>query len=335
MAHAQKIGGELDPGLKRYQKGTVVSGKVLVGSAESMKRLVDVWGEAFRRNHKGITLDNQLILFSDATKAIAKEVEPIPQGADLVALSYPLTSAQLSDIAAKRGAPPVQVPVALDAVVLVVHHRNPLPGLTLGQVQRIFVKSPSDEAKLEQWHEVGLNSTFGSGHINRYGRDATSGTFAAFKEMALRGAEQRPDVFVQPGSMSVVVEVGSDEMGIGYAATGFAYRNKKVRMLPLARRPGEKFILPTNESVTSGEYPLSRQLYFYAMPEADGSLKPAIREFIAFVLSREGQQVVTEEGFIPLPAPTVEQALLKVDSREQVTSALDRSAEQGRKTRAD
>lgn len=320
-AQAQKIGGELDPGLKLYQKGTGVSGNLFVGSAESMKRLMDIWGEAFRRNHKGLTIKNQLILFSEATNAVTQDVRPMPEGADVIAVSYPFTETQLLQIKAQTGRRPVQVPVALDAIVLVVHHRNPLPGLTLADVRGIFGNGADERGTVERWHEVGLDGGLGPRHINRYVRDATSGTFAAFRELALNGAEQRTDVFVQPGSMSVVSEVGADEAGIGYAATGFAYRNKKVRMLPLAKRAGEKFILPTNETVISGEYPLSRQLYFYAMPEADGSLKPASREFIAFVLSREGQQVVKEEGFIPLPAHRIEQALQDLQGHREITSA--------------
>jgi phosphate transport system substrate-binding protein len=121
--------------------------------------------------------------------------------------------------------------------------------------------------------------------------------------------------------MSVILEVGADERGIGYAATGYAARSKRVRLVPIARKPGDRFVLPTNETVLSGEYPLLRELYIYAMPEADGKLKPALKQFLQFVLSRDGQELAMEEGFFPLPASHSEQVLgsLEQDSRMSST----------------
>ncbi|MGH7772794.1 MAG: PstS family phosphate ABC transporter substrate-binding protein, partial [Candidatus Binatia bacterium] len=211
------------------------------------------------------------------------------------------------------------IPVALDAIVLLVHHRNPLQGLTLAQVKKLFAMLPGKDGVIENWQQVGLNSKLGSVDINRYGRDETSGTFAAFRDMGLLGTKQRSDVHAQPGSMSVVIEVGSDEAGIGYASTGYANRSKKVRVVPLARREGEPFVTPTNESVESGDYPLRRELYLYVMPEQNGSVSPAIKEFITFVLSRDGQQLAKDEGLFPLPARVTEQALRKLEGNGQLT----------------
>ena len=120
--------------------------------------------------------------------------------------------------------------------------------------------------------------------------------------------------------MSVILEVGSDERGIGYAATGYAARSKRVRVVPLARKSGGRFITPTNETVLSGEYPLLRELYIYAMPEADGKLKPALKQFLQFVLSRDGQELAKEEGFFPLPATHSEQVLGSLERDGRVSN---------------
>ena len=308
---AAQVKPEVDPALKHYERNGShkVEDTLQAGASDSIKRLFDLWAERFQYHHPALKFETTGILTAEAVQAIFKGTAPIKEGADLVAISYPLSQDNLLAIKAQRGAMPVRVAVALDAIVLVVNHKNPVKGLTLQQVSEIFGGPAGQSAEIEHWKQVGMNGKFGELEINRYGRDDASGTYMAFKAMALRGGEQRKGVHKEPGSMSVILEVGSDERGIGYAATGFAARSKKVRVVPLARKEGERFITPTNETVLSGEYPLLRELYIYAMPEADGTLRPAIKHFLEFVLSRDGQKLAREEGFFPLPATHGQQKL--------------------------
>lgn len=310
FAEAQ-VKPEVDPALKQYDRNgsQKVEGTVLAGASESIRRLFDLWTERFQRHHSGVKFETTGILNSEAAQAAFKGPAPIKEGADLVAVSFPLSQDDLLAIKAQRGVAPVRVAVAMDALVLVVNQKNPLPGLTLQQVAEIYRVPSNQPADIELWKQVGLNGKFGELEVNRYGRDVTSGTYMAFKSMALHGSEQRKDVHKEPGSMSVVLEVGTDERGIGYAAMGYAARSNRVRVVPLARKSGGKFITPTNETMLSGEYPLLRELYVYAMPEADGKLKPALKQFLQFVLSRDGQELAREEGFFPLPATHSEQVL--------------------------
>jgi phosphate transport system substrate-binding protein len=302
---------EVDPALKHYERNGShkVEGTLLAGSSESIRRLFELWIERFQHHHAGVKFETTAILTSEAAQAIFKGTAPVKEGVDLVAISFPLSQDDLQAIKAQRGVMPVRVAVALDAIVLVVNHKNPLKGLTLQQVAEMFGSPANQSADIEHWKQVGMNGKFGELEINRYGRDDTSGTYMAFKTMALHRGEQRKDVHKEPGSMSVILEVGSDERGIGYAAMGFAHRSKKVRVVPLARKNGERFITPTNDTMLNGEYPLLRELYIYAIPEADGKLKPALKHFLEFVLSRDGQELTKEEGFFPLPAKHSEQVL--------------------------
>jgi phosphate transport system substrate-binding protein len=324
LAEAQ-VKPEVDPALKPYDRNgsSKVEGTLLAGASESIRRLFDLWTERFQRHHPGVKFETTGILNSEAAQAAFKGTAPIKEGADLVAVSFPLSEGDLQAIKAQRGVMPVRAAVALDALVLVVNHKNPLPGLTLPQVAEIYTAVPNQKEEVELWNHVGVNGKFGALEINRYGRDRTSGTYMAFKSMALHGGEQRKDVHKEPGSMSVVLEVGADERGIGYAATGYAARSKRVRVVPLARRSGDRFVTPTNETVLSGEYPLLRELYIYAMPEADGKLRPALKSFLQFMLSRDGQELAREEGFFPLPATHSEQVLggLERDGRVSSTEA--------------
>ena len=315
---------EVDAALKPYQaQGKSLSGKLQAGSSETLKRLMDLWVEGFVQHHKKVTIETTLIKYSEATQAALPDIDPIPEGAKLLALSHPISEANLGAIRAKLGVEPVQVPVALDAIVLVVHHRNPLQGVTLPQIKTIF-GAPSNNVvpAPRPWQDYGLNGTLGTRDVNLYGRDTSAGTFAAFKEMALQRTEQRSDVHIQPGSMSVVIEVGSDEAGIGYASTGFAVRSKKVRAVPIAQKEGDPYISPTNETVVSGAYPLSRKVYLYAMPQADAKLDPSVKDFILFVLSKDGQRLVKEDGFFPLPSHVVEQVLSNLEKNGGMSAGV-------------
>jgi phosphate transport system substrate-binding protein len=321
LAQAQ-VRPELDPALKHYERNGAhkVEGTLLAGASDSIKRLFDLWTERFHHHHPGVKFETTGIETADASRAIFKGTAPIKEGADLVAISFPMSQDDLLAIKAQRGVMPVRVAVALDAIVLVVNHKNPLEGLTLQQVAEVFAIPSTQSTEIDLWKQVGVNGKFGALEVNRYGRDDQSGTYMAFKGMGLRGGEQRKDVHKQPGSMSVILEVGSDERGIGYAATGYAHRSQKVRVVPLARKSGERFVTPNNDTVLSGEYPLLRELYIYAMPEAGGTLKPALKHFLQFVLSRDGQELAKEEGFFPLPASHSEQILGSLERDERISS---------------
>lgn len=313
---------EVESGLKPYtSQAGQVSGTLKVGSSETIKQLVDLWAADFQKRHTKAKVENETIHFTEAARVAQVNVYPMPEGADLVAVSHPLSEQDLKAVAKNRGAEAIRVTGALDAIVLVVNHRNPLPGLTLDQVAGVFGQSSKGQTGTGIWAELGLNGKLGGVAINRYGRDAESGTFAAFREMALGGNVQQTDVRSEPGSMSVVLEVGTDEAGIGYAATGFAARSKKVRVVPLARQTGEPFIGPTNESVLSGAYPLRRELYLYAIPGDNGTLSPLVKEFLTFILSRQGQEIVKQDGFFPLPAHVAEASLQKLTVEPRVAAA--------------
>ncbi len=321
LAEAQ-VKPEVDPALKPYQGNGVVKidGALQAGASDSIKRLFDLWTERFQHHHAGLKFETTGIQSAEAVPAIFKGAAPISEGADLVAISFPLSQDELQAIKAQRGVLPVRVAVALDAIVLVVNHKNPVKGLTLQQLTEIYAAPSGGHAEeAETWKQAGVDGKFGALEINRYGRDVTSGTYQAFKSMVLGAGEQRKDVRKEPGSMSVILEVGADERGIGYAATGYAARSKRVRIVPLARKSGDRFVTPTNDTLLSGEYPLFRELYIYAMPEPDG-VQPAVKSFLQFVLSRDGQELAREEGFFPLPAKHSEQALGSLEQDGRVSS---------------
>ena len=144
-----------------------------------------------------------------------------------------------------------------------------------------------------------------------------------FMHAALRDAEIKSEVRVQPGTASLILALAKDPLGIGYA--GMGYPSSMVRIVPLAEEDGKPFAEPTVESIANGRYPLSRFLYLYVNKAPDAEFDLVTQEFLKFINSRDGQDVVLRARFFPLTSSQVEKNLaLLVGS--PVTATLPRSA---------
>ncbi|MGW8255857.1 MAG: PstS family phosphate ABC transporter substrate-binding protein, partial [Thermoguttaceae bacterium] len=143
--------------------------------------------------------------------------------------------------------------------------------------------------------------------ISLYGRNSVSGTYAYFKKHALFKGDYKDTVKEQPGSAAVVNGVTNDKGAIGYS--GIGYRTADVRVLPLAKKDGSPFVEATFANALTGKYPLGRALYIYVAKKPGQPLPPHIREFLKFVLSKEGQQIVIKDGFGPLPVKLIDKQL--------------------------
>ena len=146
--------------------------------------------------------------------------------------------------------------------------------------------------------------------IQLYGRNSVSGTYGYFKEHALCKGDFKNTVNEQPGSASVVQSVSSSLNGIGYS--GIGYTTSSVRAIPLSKTPGKPFVEATSENAVNGTYPLSRFLYVYVNKAPGKPLDPITLEFLKMVLSRQGQEVVVKDGYIPVPARVSEREIAKL-----------------------
>ncbi len=142
---------------------------------------------------------------------------------------------------------------------------------------------------------TGCGSKTDEGTIILYGRENNSGTYMYFKEHVLVKADFAPQVQTLPGTAAVINAVSRDPRSIGYGGIGYV---KGVRTVPVKKDEQSPAVEPTQQNVVNGSYPISRNLYFYTVQEPQG----AVREFIAWVLSNEGQEVCEKVGYYPLPA---------------------------------
>ena len=114
----------------------------------------------------------------------------------------------------------------------------------------------------------------------------------------------------QPGSASVVQSISSSLNGIGYS--GIGYTTSSVRAVPLAKTPGKPFVAVTAENAVNGSYPLSRFLYVYVNKVPGQPLDPITLEFLKMILSRQGQEVVVKDGYVPVPAVVADREIAKL-----------------------
>jgi phosphate transport system substrate-binding protein len=219
-------------------------------------------------------------------------------------MSREMKSEESDQFEKKFGYKPTKVAVAIDTLAVFVNKGNPIKSLSMQQVDAIFSKGRKGgyPKELKTWGDLGLTSEFATRPISLYGRNSASGTYGYFKEHALFKGDYKDTVKEQPGSSSVVQSVGADRFAIGYSGVGYA--TSGVRVVPMSdeRKNGGAVFEANYENALSGKYPLSRYLYIYINKGPKKPIDPLTREFLKFVLSKEGQEIVVKDGFLPLTA---------------------------------
>jgi len=292
----------VDAGIPDYQKASGIAGNLSSVGSDTLANLMTLWAEEFNREYPNVNIQIQAAGSSTAPPALTEGTS------NLGPMSREMKDDELEAFEDKYGYKPTAVPVAIDALAVMVNKDNPVKGLTIPQVDAIFssTRKCGHEADIETWGDAGV-AVWGSKSIQLYGRNSVSGTYGYFKENALCKGDFKSNVNEQPGSASVVQSVTSSVNGVGYS--GMGYTTSGVKMVPLAKKAGEPFIEAKPENALNGTYPLTRYLYVYVNKKPNQPLAPLENEFIKMVLSKAGQQVVIKDGYIPLPAKIVEKVL--------------------------
>jgi len=276
-----------------------LTGKITSIGASTTTNLVARLAAEFRRIYPDVTLQVTASLTSIGPAAL------LEGRADLVPMSRPLTPKEAQGFTKKYGYPPTEIKVAADALAIYVDKKNPVPGLTFGQLDGIFSQAQRPGTRsIEAWGQAGLAGEWADRPITLYGYGPEDGAHQIFQQQVLEGGAFRLSLRVEGGGSSIVQGVAADPGAIGFASIFFAC--KRVRAVPLAGADG-RFYAPTAENVRSHNYPLGRFLHICVNKPPRQPLGGPAAEFLRFLLSREGQQIVAAGGNIPLDAATVEQ----------------------------
>jgi phosphate transport system substrate-binding protein len=298
-ARAEKV--EVDPSIAAYTQVSGVSGNLNSIGSDTLNNLMTLWAESFKKNYPNVNIQIEGKGSSTAPPAL------IEGTAQLGPMSRPMKGSEIDEFEKKFGYKPLEVPVAVDALAVFVNKDNPIEGLTMAQIDGIFSSSrKSGSEDITSWGQLGLQGNWASKPLSLFGRNSASGTYGFFKDEALAKGDFKPTVKEQPGSSAVVQGIATDLAAIGYS--GIGYKTSDVRTVPLGDSKGG-FFDSTYENCVSGDYPLARFLIVYVNKKPGEPLDPLTLEFLKFVVSKEGQEVVVKDGYFPLPKAAVDETL--------------------------
>ena len=194
---------------------------------------------------------------------------------DICNSSRPLKSKEISAAKAKA-INPVAYTIANDAISIIVHQSNPLKDISIQQIKDIYT------GKIKNWKVLGGPNL----PIVVISRDVSSGTYEVFNEKVLAGAKVEGSAQLLASNNAVLSSVSNTPGAIGYV--GLGYVNESVKLISINK------IIPSEATVKNGSYMLSRKLYMYT----NGKAKGDVANYLGFIQSEKGQQIVQEQGFI-------------------------------------
>jgi phosphate transport system substrate-binding protein len=253
-----------------------LSGMMNIEGSDTLVNMAQVWAEQFMGANPEVmiavkgggsgtgiaSLINGTVDFANASRAIKDEE---------------------IDEAEANGVSPVEHEVALDGIAVVVNPANGVSELTMDQLGQIF------RGEITNWSEVGGDDT----EIVVLSRDSSSGTYEFFKETVVDpdedGSEYAAEALLLASNSAIVDETGGNENAIGYC--GIGYVNDSISVVAIDG------VAASVDTAADGSYPISRFLYMYS----DGEPEGLTAEYLDWIMGPDGQQIVEDEGFVPLP----------------------------------
>jgi phosphate transport system substrate-binding protein len=204
---------------------------------------------------------------------------------DLADASRKIKPAEIAACVKAFGKRPTEYKVALDGLSVYVNESNPIGELTIEQLGGIFT------GRIKNWKEVGGNDA----PIVIYSRENSSGTYEFFKEHVLKGTDFASSAQTMQGTSVLLQAVAKEKNGIGYGGAAYGAGAKHIKVKKDESSAG---VEPTEETVLNQSYPIWRYLYVYVNPDLD---KGDIAKYLNWIRSDEGQKLVKDVGYYPLP----------------------------------
>ena len=256
------------------------AGNITVKGSDTLVILAQKWAETYMSKHSDVKIQ-----VSGGGSGIGFAALQ-NQSTDLCDASRKIKAAEVANCIKALNARPTEYKVAIDGLSVYVNDSNPVKELSLGQLKDIFT------GKVKNWKAVGGPDA----PITVYSRENSSGTYEFFKEHVLDGGDFASSAQTMPGTAALLQAVSKDKGGIGYGGAAYGQGAKALLVKPDEATPG---IEPTEENVVGQKYPIWRYLYVYVNPALD---KGEVAAYLNWIRGDEGQKVVKDVGYFPLPA---------------------------------
>lgn len=322
--------------LPSYQPEQSVSGTIR-NFGFGFGGLLKMWEEGFRQFHPGITFSDTLPTSDSAFPALVTGVTDLAPDGGEPAITETLSFFETygyhaTPIVVASGT--YDVEGRSPGIVVLVHPDNPISHLTLDQLDGIFgaertgglagfkweiKRGRAADRNIRIWGQLGLTGEWADKPIQTYGH-APSGASRFFQLKVLHNSDKwNPNYreYVETGSKMIADddhdqigglrhmladELAHDRYGIAWTIVPQARNAPGLKPLPLAEHDGSPYVVPSRQSFEDRTYPLVRDLYFYLNRKPGTVVEPKLKEFLCYVLSRDGQAMVTENGnYLPLP----------------------------------
>ncbi|MFZ5878210.1 MAG: phosphate ABC transporter substrate-binding protein [Chloroflexota bacterium] len=251
--------------------------------SDTIVNLALAWAEQYQADHADIRIS---VTGGGSGTGIAALVNGT---VDIANASRQIKAEEIAEAQA-QGIDPVEFIIARDAIAVIVNPGNPVSELTLQQISDIY------SGRITNWQEVGGEDR----PIVRLSRETNSGTHVYFLETVLRLGDSEDktlfsmDTLLLPSSEGIIYEVRQNPNAIGY--DGLGYVPDDLKMIAIAKTPGEPYVLPSADTVNDGSYPIARDLYMYTAGQPAG----AVKDYLDWIFSAAAQAIVTELGFVPI-----------------------------------
>lgn len=255
------------------------AGNITVKGSDTLVILAQKWAEVYMGEHPDVKI--QVNGGGSGVGFAALQNQQV----DIADASRKIKPSEVLACIKSFGKKPTEYKVAMDGLSVYVNEANPVKELTLAQLKDIFT------GKVKNWKDVGGDDA----PITVYSRENSSGSYEFFKEHVLKGEDFTAGAQTQQGTAILLQSVARDKGGIGYG--GAAY-GSGARALGVKTDANSKAVEPNQETVLNGTYPIWRYLYNYVNPALD---KGEIRAYVNWIRSDEGQKIVKEVGYYPLP----------------------------------
>ena len=258
------------------QANTVIS----IKGSDTMVHLASSWAESYMRVHPDIEIS---VTGGGSGTGIAALLNGTT---DICAASRNIKDKEIK-LAAEKNIEPNEVVVARDGIAVVVNPENSVSEMSLEQIGKIYT------GEYTSWSQVGGSDE----PIIVLSRESSSGTYVFFQEHVLGKNDYTVNARLMPATSSIIQSVSSDKWAIGYVGLGYAIQaGETVKMISVRDNENAAAVSPSEATVKSGEYSIARPLYFYVNGQPSG----AIKGFIDFCLSSDGQRIVTETGYVSI-----------------------------------
>ena len=322
-------GGNAQSTLAPYQPQPVEPGVIRSWGHVFLTKIMKSWEEAFAAQHPGVTFSDNLVSSAAATGALFTHT------ADLGIVGREIRPMEVAGYSRVMKHKPFPYEVFTGswanadksvALGIFVSDKNPLARLTFAQLDAIFGAEHlgGAPANIRTWGQLGLTGPLASHSIHTYGGELDAAPAFYFSQTVMHGSllwnEQlhhfddieRPDHTTYVAQQHIVDELAKDPDGIALSGTGF--KAPGVKLLAIAVTAGGPYVMPTPATVEDRTYPLSRSVWIYTNQGPNEKLDPRTREFLRFIFSREGQELVRKEGeYLPLTPALAAAQLRKLD----------------------